>query len=248
MIVFDDTISHCIYYRLALLKLTIKYQSKNVSQYALFTQKTDGLEKCLLTLYTHSFHSWQNTIQQTCNSHCLLYSYINTFCLISNNSLNSSLILNYFAIAYSDCEMPQDAWMHGNHNAQWSLLRTIELWTWIRSSWHVYRKTKYVVLGCKFNYLYARLLSVIFSFCRSNYIFLMFAILFLIFFVPKVGESYGFNHYINITCVGSTLLISGAHTTPYDCFKLCDATEGCNVFNLVASWISVLWWKIASGP
>ena len=122
--------------------------------------------------------------------------------------------------------------MHGNCNAQWYLLRKIKLRTWFNQrSWRVFRKTKYVVLGCKFRILYARLLSVIFRWIDlyfSNICNLILKSILL--FVPQVDESYGFIHYINMTCVGSTLLISGAHTTPYDCFKLCDATEGCNVF------------------
>ena len=49
-------------------------------------------------------------------------------------------------------------------------------------------------------------------------------------FVLTVDDGYGFEASFTASCVGSIILVSGAHTTPYDCLQLCEHTAGCNVF------------------
>ena len=50
-----------------------------------------------------------------------------------------------------------------------------------------------------------------------------------------VDESTGFRRYPSKTCPGTSLLISGAHTTPIDCYNLCVSTSGCGAFQFSSS-------------
>ena len=59
---------------------------------------------------------------------------------------------------------------------------------------------------------------------------IIYSLSFSIYFYIVDHESLGYTRFESSKYDGSTLRISGAHTSTISCLKLCEATEGCNVF------------------